>query len=260
MSNGSNKTFNRDQQFGHAEYWDERYKDSDGSAPTHEWLLSFVDLEPFLKTNLFDVPGLRSQDDPHPLVLHLGSGDSTIPIDLSRLGYTSQICADFSPTVVCLMREQHASFPGIEWRLLDLRDMQGIPPNSIDVAFDKSTLDAMIYGSPWSPPPEVKKNTGAYLQEVHRVLKPTGRFLCITFRQPHFMKPLLSQGGLFDLDMKVLNERGSFNYYGYISRKKSRSLSPTTSTSTSSSTSAPASTPPAIPISGVSDDAGAQEE
>ncbi|KAM7192452.1 hypothetical protein V8F33_008327 [Rhypophila sp. PSN 637] len=187
MSNGSNKTFNKDQQFGHAEYWDERYKDSDGSALTHEWLLSFADLEPFFKTNLFDVPGLRCQDDPHPLVLHLGSGDSTIPIDLTHHGYTKQICADFSPTV-------------------------GIPSNSVDIAFDKSTLDAMIHGSPWSPLKEVKENTGAYLREVHRVLKPTGRFLCITLRQPHFMKPLLSQGGLFDLEMKVLNERGSLRY------------------------------------------------
>jgi len=35
------------------------------------------------------------------------------------------------------------------------------------------------------------------------------------------MKPLLSQGGLFDLEMQVLNDIGSFDYYGYVIRKAS---------------------------------------
>jgi hypothetical protein len=44
--------------------------------------------------------------------------------------------------------------------------MKGIDSNSVDVAFDKGTLDAMIYGSPWSPPEEVMENSGRYLSEV----------------------------------------------------------------------------------------------
>ena len=63
------------------------------------------------------------------------------------------------------MKEKHAEH-GIEWRLVDVRDMQGMEDASVDVAFDKGTLDAMIYGSPWSPPQEVKDNTSAYLREV----------------------------------------------------------------------------------------------
>lgn len=45
--------------------------------------------------------------------------------------------------------------------------MDGIPDKSIDVAFDKATLDAMIHGSPWSPPPGVVERTGAYMREVY---------------------------------------------------------------------------------------------
>lgn len=41
-----------------------------------------------------------------------------------------------------------------------------IPSSSVDVAFDKGTLDAMIHGSPWNPPEDVKENASKYMDEV----------------------------------------------------------------------------------------------
>ena len=117
------------------------------------------------------------------------------------------------------MVERHSSVEGIQWKQIDVRNMIGIEDKSIDVAFDKGTLDAMIYGSPWSPPEEVKDNTSRYLKEVHRVLKDDGVFLYITFRQPHFMKPLLNPDGLWDLDMQMLGNGGAFEYYGFVIKK-----------------------------------------
>lgn len=63
------------------------------------------------------------------------------------------------------MKDKHARH-GIEWRLMDVRDMKDLEEGSVDVAFDKATLDSMIYGSPWTPPQDVKDNTAAYLREV----------------------------------------------------------------------------------------------
>lgn len=61
------------------------------------------------------------------------------------------------------------SLEGLTWVCEDVRDMPNIESRSIDVAFDKGTLDAMIHGSPWDPPDEVKDNTGRYMKEVsHR--------------------------------------------------------------------------------------------
>ncbi len=68
---------------------------------------------------------------------------------------------------------------GIEWRCLDVRDMTGIADRSVDVAFDKGTLDAMIHGSPWSPPDEVKENTSRYLKEVGFPTNPKIYASCI---------------------------------------------------------------------------------
>lgn len=93
--------------------------------------------------------------------------------------------------------------------------MKDIASSSIDVAFDKGTLDAMIFGSPWSPPDEVLENSGRYMNEVQRVLKDDGFFLYITYRQPHFVKPILNRNDEWDLEMEVLGGGDSFEYYGY---------------------------------------------
>jgi hypothetical protein len=89
-----------------------------------------------------------------------------VPYDLLKRGYDNQLCLDFSSVVVDLMKSRHSSETGIEWANGDVRDMKDIATGSIDVAFDKGTLDAMIFGSPWSPPDEVLENSGRYLNEA----------------------------------------------------------------------------------------------
>ena len=89
-----------------------------------------------------------------------------MPDQLAERGYDDQLCVDFSPVVVEIMTERHAAIQGIEWQKADVRDMDTVPSDSVDVAFDKGTLDAMIHGSPWSPPDDVLDNTGRYIREV----------------------------------------------------------------------------------------------
>ncbi|KAI1773278.1 S-adenosyl-L-methionine-dependent methyltransferase [Hypoxylon cercidicola] len=202
----------------HADYWDERYSGVGPDQQVHEWFRSFDDLEEFFDRNLFQSLGPEKA----PRILHLGSGDSTIPKDLAGKGYTSQICVDFSAAAVERMSKRHADIEGIQWKQMDVRHMDGIPSRSIDVAFDKGTMDAMIHGSLWSPPPDVIQNTRQYLDEVFRVLKPDGVFLYITYRQPHFIRPLLQRGGL-DWEVQVENVGGSdssFGYFGFICKPR----------------------------------------
>ena len=144
------------------------------------------------------------------------------------------------------MTERHAQFKGIEWKLLDVRDMVGVEDKSVAVAFEKSMLDVMIYGSPWNPPDEVRDNARRYMKEVcifpstgadgrstaglgvltrsqvHRVLADDGIFIMVTFRQPHFFQPLLNQDELWDIDMQTISEKGCFDTFGYVLTKKGR--------------------------------------
>ncbi|EXU97167.1 hypothetical protein X797_009786 [Metarhizium robertsii] len=99
-----------------------------------------------------------------------------IPVELASQGYKRQLCIDFSPTVVDLMTERHAEVKGLEWKLMNVRDMAGVADKSVDFAFDKGTLDAMIHGSPWNPPETVKENSSGYPTEACFAMNATESF------------------------------------------------------------------------------------
>lgn len=63
----------------------------------------------------------------------------------------------------------------------------------------------------------------SYVDGVARVLKPGGLWLYITWRQPHFLRPLLQREGIWDLEVEVLNpDDGGFEYFGFVMRKTRR--------------------------------------
>ena len=94
----------------------------------------------------------------------------------------------------------------------------------------------MLHGSLWDPEDDVKKNVSAYVDEVGRskrvkyrtdglqvarVLKPGGLWLYITFRQPHFLKPLLRKDDVWDIEVETLEDApGTFEYFGFIISKR----------------------------------------
>ena len=105
---------------------------------------------------------------------------------------------------------------------MDVRDLS-ISSSTVDIAIDKATLDAFIHGSLWDPPDDVRENVGRYVNEVARVLKPGGIWLYITYRQPHFMKPLLLREEVWSLEVEVLEDpdgAGGFDYFAFIMKKK----------------------------------------
>lgn len=81
----------------------------------------------------------------------------------------------------------------------------------------------MLYGSQWDPPDEVQDNVKQYVTEVSRVLKPRGKWLYITYRQPHFVKPQLLREGVWEMTVKRLEDGpGTFEYFAYIMTKHGR--------------------------------------
>ena len=49
--------------------------------------------------------------------------------------------------------------------MMDVRHLE-LSDQLVDVAIDKGTLDAMIHGSLWDPPEDVRRNVGMYVDEV----------------------------------------------------------------------------------------------
>jgi hypothetical protein len=52
------------------------------------------------------------------------------------------------------------------------------------------------------------------------VLADSGVFFMVTFRQPHFFQPLLNQDDLWEVEMQTISEKGCFDTFGYVLRKK----------------------------------------
>jgi hypothetical protein len=140
------------------------------------------------------------------------------------------------------MKSRHTDKPQVEWMVGDVRNMTEIESKSVAVVFDKGTLDAMIYGSPWSPPEEVLENSGRYINEVRlveaeesktnancdkimRVLEDDGVFLYVTYRQPHFIKPILNRNNEWDLRMEIMGGGDSFQYFGFALKKHASAVS-----------------------------------
>jgi SAM-dependent methyltransferase len=141
----------------------------------------------------------------------------TLTADLHRLGYTHQTSVDFSQVVIDAMKSKYAQLD-TQWILMDVRELD-LRDASVDIAVDKGTLDAFVHGSLWDPPDDVRPNVAKYVDEVARVLKPGGLWLYVTYRQPHFMKPLLTREKMWGLSVEILEDpdgAGGFDYFGFV--------------------------------------------
>jgi hypothetical protein len=72
---------------------------------------------------------------------------------------------DFSAVIVNQLSTSEAKDLGIFWMPADVRNKR-CKEQTVDVASDNGTLDAMIYGSPWYRPDNVMDNTRMYMNEV----------------------------------------------------------------------------------------------
>ena len=62
------------------------------------------------------------------------------------------------------------------------------PPASFTVVLDKCTMDALTTceGSPWSPNPSTRSAVHSLLSSTSSLLPPGGRYIQVSFTQPHF--------------------------------------------------------------------------
>ncbi|KAJ1897664.1 hypothetical protein LPJ66_003229 [Kickxella alabastrina] len=195
-------------EYGSYEYWQQRYtRETD---ETFDWFKTYKDLTP-----LFD----KHIGSKAARILMLGCGNSTLSGDMYEAGYPNIINIDYSDVVIEQMRHRTAHQPEMTWEVMDVRNL-ALKNESIDVAVDKGTLDALMCekGDVWEPSSELCENVASEVNEVDRVLAPGGKFIWITFGQPHFCKRHLLRDS-WDLEVERLND-GGFDYFVYIMTKK----------------------------------------
>jgi EEF1A lysine methyltransferase 4 len=118
---------------------------------------------------------------------------------------------------------------------MDVTDLK-IDSCSIDVAIDKvpppynlkrltcqGTMDALLCssGSVWSPSEEIILSCKKEVDEVLRILKSGGRFIYISFGQPHFRLPHLERSEWKEgVKTTVLGDGGIIQYFFYVMEKR----------------------------------------
>jgi ubiquinone/menaquinone biosynthesis C-methylase UbiE len=100
---------------------------------------------------------------------------------------------DFSEICIKNMQERNVEKrPSMKWLVMDILDLK-YKDQSFDIVLDKGTMDAIMCekGDVWNVSEELAAKVDAMLSGVTRVLKPGGKYIYITFGQPHFRKPLM---------------------------------------------------------------------
>lgn len=133
-------------------------------------------------------------------------------------GFKDIFNVDYSEKVIEMMRERtKENFPSLQWATMDFRNMSELEGSTFDVVLDKGSLDALWSdgGSQWDPSESVLADISASLNEVVRLLKPGGKFVSITFGQPHFRLPHMKRPDSWEL---ISNEKLGL-YYIYTFQK-----------------------------------------
>ncbi|KAF9956097.1 hypothetical protein BGZ72_003034 [Mortierella alpina] len=190
------------------EYWEERYSKEE----SFDWFKTYEDLKPLLNEHI------TSKD---ARILMLGCGNSTLSEDMYDDGFHNIVNIDFSKTVIDNMTEKCKDRVGMEWIEMDIRDLK-FEDGSFDIVIDKGTMDALMCdrGDVWNPDEELVKTVAEEVDEVVRVLKVGGKFLYITFGQPHFRKPHLVRP-CWTVETSTLGVAFHYFFYHMIKEDKS---------------------------------------
>ncbi|OWK05707.1 ECE2 [Cervus elaphus hippelaphus] len=186
------------------QYWDQRYQGAADSAP-YEWFGDFSSFRDLLE------PELRPEDR----ILVLGCGNSALSYELFLGGFPDVTSVDYSSVVVAAMRARYAHVPMLRWETMDVRAL-GFPSGSFDVVLEKGTLDALLTGEqdPWT----VSSEGVHTVDQVSRVLVPSGRFISLTSAAPHFRTRHYAQAH-YGWSLRHATYGNGFHFHFYLMQK-----------------------------------------
>lgn len=180
LAQSSNKLAPHNSVFKLKSYWEERFQEEE----VYDWLVTYTQVKQLV------LPQLRPSDR----ILVVGCGNSSFSADLYDDGYVNITNIDFSSVVINKMQAENSEKrPTMAWLCMDMLDLS-FEDNTFDAVIDKAGMDALMVdeGDVWDPEQKVVGSVDRMLLGIAKVLRPGGKFLQISFAQPHFRTKYLS--------------------------------------------------------------------
>lgn len=183
------------EEFQLKQYWDKFFTKR---SSAFEWYGEYTDLCHVLHKYL----------KPSNRLLIAGCGNSKLSESLYDVGFQCIDNIDISEVVIRQMTARNKDKrPKMTFSKMDLLCMS-YKNSSYDCVLDKGTLDAIFSNTA----DETVTQVDAMFDEIERVLKTSGRYICITLAQEHILHKILSRFGshwLLRVHRVLLsNERG----------------------------------------------------
>ncbi|KAG1677986.1 Methyltransferase-like protein 13 [Nymphon striatum] len=164
-------------EFGNKEYWNKFFQKR--GKDSFEWYGEYPQLclilHKYIKQN--------------NAILGIGCGNSRLCVDLYDVGcYHNNINVDISELAIKSMNQLHTqNRPGLQFIHMDVLKMT-FENEKFHVVVDKGTLDAIMSDSS----SETEKITESMFNEIQKVLKYGGRYICVSLLQEHIIRKILS--------------------------------------------------------------------
>uniref|UniRef100_A0A0N5BX12 Methyltransf_11 domain-containing protein n=1 Tax=Strongyloides papillosus TaxID=174720 RepID=A0A0N5BX12_STREA len=188
------------QKYSTESYWNERFKDEE----SYEWIADFETFSDVLLKYL----------DPNDKILHIGCGNSQLSQRLYDKGFKNITNLDFSSVVVerGILHEPHFS-----WKCDDMKTLSTIESDSFDIVLEKAAIESLTTRekSPWNYSEETLSDIDKIFRSVQRVLKNGGKFISISFTQPHFRIPHMLKYPFWDIVTDTFGTH--FHFFVYVS-------------------------------------------
>ncbi|XP_069356733.1 eEF1A lysine and N-terminal methyltransferase homolog [Maniola hyperantus] len=161
-------------EFSEKDYWNKFFKKRGNKA--FEWYGEYLELCTHLHKYI------KRTD----AILIPGCGNSSLSADLYDIGYPNITNIDVSEVVIKQMKAINSHRTCMKFHYMDALNMT-FENDEFNVVLDKGTLDALMPDDSRETIERIDK----YFNEIKRVLKIGGRYVCITLLQSHILSKLV---------------------------------------------------------------------